>query len=52
MSRQVNALATLIRLRSMTITYIFGERCRMNQHEIGRQWGEGEYTASDLWRGR
>jgi hypothetical protein len=36
--------------RWLIITHVFGAWCRMTLDEIGRQWGEAEWTATDLWR--
>lgn len=45
-------LALLRWVRVTFTTRFFGAHRRLHLLEIGEQWGEGEWTADDLWRPR
>lgn len=38
-------------LRVLEITGVYGRFARLSLAQIGREWGEGEWTARDLWAG-
>jgi hypothetical protein len=41
----------LIRLREIETTFAYGQFSRLSMRRVGVEWGEGEWTAQDLWRG-
>lgn len=43
------SFAALKRLRDIETTRVYGTVKRLSLTDIGREWGEGEWTARDVW---
>jgi hypothetical protein len=42
-------LAQLNRWRHMVVTFAYGRYSRLSLAQVGRDWGESEWTGRDLW---